>query len=237
MPIPSNSSPAPCAGLERDELVEKAVFKKRWLNGSLDPSDSKNQEPVFLISTSAGEVGFDLNADHLVGDDAPLDSWIQRLGRVNRRGTGDATVILINEKKSAEKTDFDKACVATSKLLTDGRDVSPKGLAEFKKTLPPGTIAEASSPVPKMVELTGILLDAWSMTSITERMPGRPEVAPWLRGIDKELPQTTIAWRAQRSICFRTKQTRRKRSKQSSQSTAFARMNRLQPIAITSSNS
>ncbi|HQU45562.1 MAG TPA: type I-U CRISPR-associated helicase/endonuclease Cas3, partial [Pirellulales bacterium] len=79
-------------GLERDELVEKAVFKDRWLNGELDPSDPKNQEPVFLVSTSAGEVGFDLNADHLVGDAAPLDSWIQRLGRVNRRGKGMANV-------------------------------------------------------------------------------------------------------------------------------------------------
>ncbi|MDA1051733.1 MAG: hypothetical protein O3C40_14785 [Planctomycetota bacterium] len=48
-----------------------------------------------------------------------------------------------------------------------------------------------------MVELTDILLDAWSMTSITERMPGRPEVAPWLRGIAEELPQTAIAWRAE----------------------------------------
>ena len=48
-----------------------------------------------------------------------------------------------------------------------------------------------------MVELTDILLDAWSMTSIVEPMPGRPEVGPWLRGIDDELPQTTIAWRAE----------------------------------------
>jgi CRISPR-associated endonuclease/helicase Cas3 len=35
------------------------------------------------------------------------------------------------------------------------------------------------------------------MTSIIEPMPGRPEVGPWLRGVDDELPQTTIAWRAE----------------------------------------
>ena len=34
-------------------------------------------------------------------------------------------------------------------------------------------------------------------TSVTGRMPGRPTVGPWLRGIDDELPQTTIAWRAE----------------------------------------
>jgi CRISPR-associated endonuclease/helicase Cas3 len=35
------------------------------------------------------------------------------------------------------------------------------------------------------------------MTTIRERMPGRPPVAPWLRGVDEEPPQTTIAWRAE----------------------------------------
>jgi CRISPR-associated endonuclease/helicase Cas3 len=187
-------------GLERDELVEKPVFKDRWLNGDLEPFAASNESPVFLISTSAGEVGFDLNADHLVGDSAPLDSWIQRLGRVNRRGKGDAIVVLINEIEPSDKTDFDKACVATSKLLTDGMDVSPKALAAFKKSLTPAQMDEASSPKPKTVELTDILLDAWSMTSIIEPMPGRPEVGPWLRGIADELPQTTIAWRAELDV-------------------------------------
>ena len=75
-------------GLEHDELVGKPVFKERWLNGDLDPSHASNQKPVFLVSTSAGEVGFDLNADHMVSDQTTIDSFIQRLGRVNRRGTG-----------------------------------------------------------------------------------------------------------------------------------------------------
>lgn len=184
-------------GLERDELVEKDVFKQRWLNGDLMPDDAGNRQPVFLVSTSAGEVGFDLNADHLVGDAAPIDSWIQRLGRVNRRGTGDATVILIKAKKPADKTDFDKACIAASNLLTDGMDVSPRALAAFKKSLSCEQIDQASSPKPAMVELTDILLDGWSMTSIIEPMPARPEVGPWLRGIADDLPQTSIAWRAE----------------------------------------
>lgn len=184
-------------GLERDELVEKPVFKERWLNGDLGPDDPANQRPVFLVSTSAGEVGFDLNADQLIGDAAPLDSWIQRLGRVNRRGKGDATVILVKEKEPAAKTDFDKACVVASQLLTDGMDVSPSALATFKQRLTAEEIDEASSPRPTTADLTDILLDAWSMTSIVEPMPGRPPVGPWLRGIDDEQAQTTIAWRAE----------------------------------------
>lgn len=190
-------------GLERDELVDtekplgETDYERRVMQRFLKPENDSSQGNCFLISTSAGEVGFDLNADHLVGDEASLDSWIQRLGRVNRRGSGDATVILVKKKEPANKTDFDKACIATSKLFADRMDVSPKALAAFKKTLTPKQIDDASSPKPKMVELTDILIDAWSMTSIVAPMPGRPEVAPWIRGIADELPQTSIAWRSE----------------------------------------
>ncbi|MBW3595644.1 MAG: type I-U CRISPR-associated helicase/endonuclease Cas3 [Planctomycetes bacterium] len=200
-------------GLERDKLVEKPVFKDRWLHGDLQPDDPANQSPIFLISTSAGEVGFDLNADHLVGDEAPLDSWIQRLGRVNRRGMGTAVVQLFVElstkktnESGAEQHSFASASSnaidvlqrlqEAERLDTDQRpetifDASPRALHNLAK---PGN---ALSPTPTTVELTDILLDAWSMTSITDRMPGRPEVGPWLRGIDDQLPQTSIAWRAE----------------------------------------
>lgn len=202
-------------GLERDKLVEKSIFKDRWLNGKLDPSDPTNQQPVFLISTSAGEVGFDLNADHLIGDAAPLDSWIQRLGRVNRRGKGSALVYIFAEtpaaKKADKKDDANKQTVASASiksilalkqlpiaepLETDARsgliwDASPRALGNLSKP------ADALSPPVATVDLTDILLDAWSMTSITAPMPGRPEVATWLRGIADDIPQTTIAWRAE----------------------------------------
>ncbi len=183
-------------GLERDELLNRPVLG-RFLNGDEDPELEANKGPVFLISTSAGEVGFDLNADHLVGDAAPIDSWIQRLGRVNRRGTGEATVVLIKQEIQVDKSDLDKACLAATSLLTDGMEVSPKAIAGFTRSLRAEQLKAATTPEPKMVELTDILLDAWSMTSIVEPMPGRPEVAPWLRGIDDDLPQTTIAWRAE----------------------------------------
>ena len=224
-------------GLERDKLIERPVLK-RFLDGDIDPADAANHQPVFLISTSAGEVGFDLNADHMVCDAAPLDSMIQRLGRVNRRGKGDATVRLVPEAlKTTDKdgkfrklTPFQLAIKTTIDLMSDliarnKPDVSPRAIAEMKANLwrdglpqflQLGVLAidgdgyvehrkeraaevlkSASTPDPTMVELTDILLDAWSMTGITQRMPGRPEVAPWLRGIADDLPQTTLAWRAE----------------------------------------
>jgi CRISPR-associated endonuclease/helicase Cas3 len=42
--------------------------------------------PAFLFATSAGEVGVDLDADHMVCDLVAWERMVQRLGRVNRRG-------------------------------------------------------------------------------------------------------------------------------------------------------
>jgi CRISPR-associated endonuclease/helicase Cas3 len=199
-------------GLERDKLVKKPVFEERWLNGDLKPSDPANQSAVFLVSTSAGEVGFDLNADHMVCDATTIDSLIQRLGRVNRRGLGDAQIRLFVEPPKKDKDGKSKkleglelAIANTIGLLQEITSVSPKNIAALKASLEwkakdeydKSPYERACSPEPTMVELTDILLDAWSMTSITEPVPGRPEVSPWLRGIAEELPETVIAWRAE----------------------------------------
>jgi len=199
-------------GLERDELLEKPVLR-RFLDGDEKPEDRPAKGRAVLVSTSAGEVGFDLNADHLVCDAAPLDSMIQRLGRVNRRGYGSSAVVRVfairpdeNQKKKGQskgtsKHTFQSATAETLRCLeslakNDG-DASPKAFDKLKGELTKSQLIAASTPKPARVELTDILLDAWSMTSITEPMPGRPQVAPWLRGIDADEPQTTIAWRAE----------------------------------------
>jgi len=206
-------------GLERDELLERPVMK-RFLDGDERPEDRPGKAPAILVSTSAGEVGFDLNADHMVSDAAPLDSMIQRLGRVNRRGYGDATVevfVAKSEEKDQKGQDWPKEktkptyesaaaeaikCLGNLEKNSGGGtfNASPKALDALKKTLTEQQLLAASAPKPTTVELTDILLDAWSMTTITQPMPGRPPVPPWLRGLDAEGPQTTIAWRAELDI-------------------------------------
>jgi CRISPR-associated endonuclease/helicase Cas3 len=204
-------------GLERDELLDKALLK-RFLDGEEKPEHRSGKEPAVLVSTSAGEVGFDLNADHMISDAAPLDSMIQRLGRVNRRGYSDANIrVFVTKaddkpakakgKKAPGKNKWESAAAAALKCLEqltgneDGTlDASPAAIDRLRRSLPKGQIQAASSPRPDTVELTDILLDAWSMTTITERMPGRPPVAPWLRGLNDEEPQTTIAWRTELDV-------------------------------------
>jgi CRISPR-associated endonuclease/helicase Cas3 len=197
-------------GLERDELLVEKPVLQRFLNGEEEPEDKSGNGPVFLVATSAGEVGFDLNADHMVCDSVPIDSMIQRLGRVNRRGYGDANIHVIigkaEEKTKAKKSQWEAATAAAIECLKqlprneDGAfDASPRAIDQLKRRLP-NEFQSALSPSPATVELTDILLDAWSTTTIVRPMPGRPPVAPWLRGINEEEPQTNIAWRAELDV-------------------------------------
>ena len=87
-------------GKERDELVETATFQ-RFLKGST--SDGT----VYLICTSAGEVGLDISADHLICDLTPFDSMVQRFGRVNRYGKGDAAIDVVHESEFDAKSLLD----------------------------------------------------------------------------------------------------------------------------------
>jgi len=52
---------------------------------------------TFVFATSAGEVGIDLDADHMVCDLVTWERMVQRLGRVNRRGVGNAKVVVVKE--------------------------------------------------------------------------------------------------------------------------------------------
>ena len=80
----------------------------------------------------------------------------------------------------------------------DGRyDGSPAAL----ETLPAEQRQSAFTPTPAIITSSEILFDAWALTSIRQRMPGRPPVADWLHGIAEwEAPQTYVAWRREVEI-------------------------------------
>jgi CRISPR-associated endonuclease/helicase Cas3 len=195
---------------ERELLADSEVFRRF---ARRPPKDGSSQAagPDFLVATSAGEVGVDVDADHMVCDLVAWERMVQRLGRVNRRGEFVAgsliDVFVAAADKEAERPmgtptiedcrgPFDDAAWPTS----DGRlDASLRALrklrdsAAFRQLIDRATTGEPLHPV-----LTPQLLDAWSMTSL-EKHPGRPEkIEPWIRGwIDEEhdLPQSDLLWR------------------------------------------
>lgn len=159
------------------------------------------EKPAILIATSAGEVGIDIDADHMLCDLVPYERMVQRLGRVNRRGDNEqpSTIdVFVTPSPEKEPDEVLANCCDTLKKLPinelNGHDASPEAIVELKKEHPE-LVEQATTPPPFYPELTRPLLDAWSMTSMKTH-EGRPEVAPWLRGWqDNEPPQTSIVWR------------------------------------------
>ena len=172
--------------------------------GLIADSDAAPSAPVFLVATSAGEVGVDLDADHMVCDLVAWERMVQRLGRVNRRGAGEARVLVIDQDPPEEKTSGKGGIArhkAARKLLealpraeTGGYDASPAALSRLREEADAGEIETASTPMPLYPALSRPLVDAWALTSLAEHT-GRPEVAPWLRGWVDDEPQMIVAWR------------------------------------------
>lgn len=178
-------------GQERDELAQSDLMR-RFLD-----SDAAPDESVYLVCTSAGEVGIDIDADHMVCDVSSLDSMIQRLGRVNRRGKPrDAAVDVViagNEKGASE---------ATAKLLqrwstessTGVIDGSPKNIEALVAALTDEERENAFSKKPDLRRATGIVFDHLAMTGLAQSAE-RKLVPQYLRGIEEHEPETAIAWR------------------------------------------
>ncbi|MDC8449435.1 MAG: type I-U CRISPR-associated helicase/endonuclease Cas3 [Nitrospira sp.] len=226
-------------GKERDDLAKTdpifATFMPR-------PEVNPTQRTVYLVCTSAGEVGVDISADHMVCDLTPFDSMVQRLGRVNRFGKGQANVDVVHvtskmekeaseagnpgpdngatdqgtshaeesagkeiaeddgsKEKNEERSPLELAIERTRLLLgklppqADGSfDASPAAL----RGLPEAERLAAFTPPPVICPATDILFDAWALTSVREKLPGRPPVADWLHGVAEwEPPETYVAWR------------------------------------------
>ncbi len=184
-------------GLERDALADRDPVFMRFLpkknrNPDVKPADGT----AYLVCTSAGEVGIDISADHMVCDLSTFESMAQRFGRVNRYGErADTRIDVVHPTPDGfdEKHPLTPARKATLKLLgrLDG-DASPLKLG----TLDAQERQAAFAPPPTILPATDILFDAWALTSIREKMPGRTPVEPYLHGLAEwQPPETHVAWR------------------------------------------
>ena len=86
---------------------ERTIAEERLKELGFLAGTDEQTAPAFLVATSAGEVGIDLDADHLVCDLVAWERMVQRFGRVNRRGGerryADIVVIDEGEPKSKSK--------------------------------------------------------------------------------------------------------------------------------------
>jgi CRISPR-associated endonuclease/helicase Cas3 len=191
---------------ERDAVA--GHLRELGFTGEKGPLD----KPAFLVATSAGEVGVDIDADHMVSDLVAWERMVQRLGRVNRRGDGDAEVNVfwgpaVRNADTPTQSEQRALTAFASKTLigklpqTGGAfDASPGALRALAEGARNDTalkilIDAATTPEPLRPALNRALVDAWSLTSLVTHT-GRPEVAPWLRGwVEDDAPQASIVWR------------------------------------------
>lgn len=187
-------------GLERDALVKKPVFQRFLPKSNRNDDVTPAPGTVYLVCTSAGEVGVNISADHMVCDLSTFESMVQRLGRVNRFGDcNDTRIDIVHPKQFGKKdkndklTEFDQRLRKTLELLQhlDG-DASPWSIGK----LDPVACQAAFTPPPAILPVTDILFDAWALTTIRGKLPGRPAVEPYLHGISEwQPPETHVAWR------------------------------------------
>ena len=178
-------------GKERDELIEDTIFQ-RFL-----PDAEQSTETVYLVCTSAGEVGVNISADHLVCDLSTFESMAQRFGRVNRFGKFDECEVHVFFPTPTEWDDKHPLTEPRQKTLEllkplEGKDVNPAAL----EMIPAADRTASFAPTPVILPATDILFDAWALTTIRDKLPGRPPVEPYLHGIAEwQPPETHVAWR------------------------------------------
>ena len=179
-------------GFERDNLTKNKAY-----NAFLSNKQKQNRT-VYMVSTSAGEVGADFDADHMVCDMTTMDSLIQRLGRLNRSGRCaiSKVVVVYSKDEFTKKGEFVKRKKATAdileKLSNANNNVGPYWLDKIT----PEEKYGAFSPRPDTQPLTKEVLDMWSMTSIYRTYSSRPHVKHWLHGKPESfMPEAYVVWR------------------------------------------
>ena len=180
-------------GFEREEMANKEFFKRFQSEQS-----ANGNATTYLVCTAAGEVGVNISANFMVCDLSTFESMAQRFGRVNRFGTFEDCRIDV-----VHPTSFDVAH-KTMGVVEQRREATLKLLQKLdgvanSQTLDKLSLDERTAafvPTPVIPNTTDMLFDAWALTTIKGKMPGRPDVEPFLHGIaDWQPPETQVAWR------------------------------------------
>jgi CRISPR-associated endonuclease/helicase Cas3 len=190
---------------ERDRLVA------RWKPVLRANAPSAPERPVVLVTTQCIEVGADFSFDALVTEAASLDALRQRFGRLDRLGRNEsspAAILIRDENAKAGSVDFvyGTALAECWRLLyeelaetkTEGkheRRIVDFGIAALDQRLQAiDDLVPYLAPAPDAPLLLPAHLDLLCQTS--PRPQVEPDVALYLHGMDRGVPEVRVAWRA-----------------------------------------
>ena len=204
-------------GVEREELNTNKVFSSLATDSrkssASDPSGlGRPESTVYLIGTSAAEVGVDTDADVILCDFAPMDILLQRLGRLDRLGVLTAanevpTMHIFGQPKANPKLKS-AAETISEKLASESYEPSASLIAAhaWSQEFEPEDITRdatlrviseevntskwrdhplaAATIAPTLCQpLTSAILQHWTATSLRTN-PNLP-VDPWLYGFSE----------------------------------------------------
>ncbi len=180
-------------GRERADLMNATAFR-RFDPGARRVSDGT----AYFIATSAGEIGLDIDADVGLFDLTTLDRFIQRAGRVNRRGMGVGALRLIHAGGDEAPPALRHHAVTALRLLgalpaIDGAaDASPLALSRLCDH---PEYPDAIEPPPRTRRLEPSIVDMLSMTSLRLDEIRSPSPAVFIHGLVDEEADVALAWR------------------------------------------
>ncbi len=199
-----------CRGFERDQLGLSQRVRHKFGAGS--PRDPTGR-PCILVATQTIEVGADFDVDFLVTEAAPLNSLIQRLGRLNRLGDRSAATgvcVFVPSIHGDDHVLYGSAIRRTWEWLSNQAGGQPLALDArtgdiadapevdvsldtLEAVASPSVLEECSPEPPLTPYLVASYLDAWARTSPSPD-PDIP-VEPFLHGIDRGTPEVSVCWR------------------------------------------
>ncbi len=172
-------------GWERDQLTTARTTNASAAIFQRFQSKQSGVDPVWLVATSAAEVGVDLSCDRLITTLVEADRMLQRFGRLNRfaeAASAEAHVVVVNPIKS------DRLQAALEYLTQLNGDISCQSVWNKKPE------SAATTEVPRFARLEPWRIESWAQTSYRDRL--MTPVAAWLHGKeDPTAPEAELAWR------------------------------------------
>ncbi len=187
--------------IDRDQLTNK--LQKRF------KSDSKEEltEPHFVVATQCLEVGADFDFDGMVCQCASLDALRQRFGRLNRLGKSPharGVIVMAEGDKAPRKPDpiYGESLPRTwdwlnQKALDGVIDFGVRALDAILSEAPNANASDVehlSAPSLDAPVLMPAHLDLLCQTA--PRPALEPDIAPYLHGPNRGVPEVRICWRA-----------------------------------------
>lgn len=179
--------------LDRDEVL--ARHEDRLRTGR---QRSPDDHPLVVVATQAIEAGADLDLDALVTECAPLDSLVQRFGRVDRAGlmSEPATSVILASSTDVAAKAVDPVYGDALRAAWDWLQQRPGldfGISAFPRS-PDWPRAGVRQHEPEAPLLLPSHLDRWVQTS--DAPDADPDPAHWLHGLENRVAEVTVVWRA-----------------------------------------